>query len=859
MLFVRPVALLSFVALALSKPLERTVVPRQGGAPLTEDQTICGDIVVYARNGNYVFYADAVFRCLQSVPFNGAVASRFIAYYNMTLQFQSTLAYLKDPPPGYQQPAVDVFEVLGQIQNNITAGVYKNQYGFEADVQLLVNRMHDSHVTLSAGILDAFSFVSPVGLVSVSADGKQAPEVYIAEDLLQSRLDGYTASPITKINGQDVVKALTDFAELNSDGYLEPHADWNALMDSPAQAISGDLSVFQSATFYPGDELEFTFKNGSTGETFWLSIYNELDDTGPLTTAGDFYNYFVLGQLPASYDETRQWWPTDPAANATEGENVTTVRPYKAICDKGNPADINWCETSSGAYPNDPIVAQTDLAVTGGGVVTGYLLKDISTGVLSIPSFYQYDSDIEGFILAVHYFISNATQQNISRVIIDLQTNDGGAVFLAYQTFKQFFYGTDPYAASRIRSHGLANILGDTYSKWWKELEDDLEENGSLYNYTASEEWVVVNRINAATGGNFSSWADYYSRVSDHGDLFSAAQRYNLSDEVFDVSAFSNWVPYGYGIGIDDDAAPQIWAPEDIVILTDGLCASACALFVEFVSSVGVRTVTVGGRPTTGPMQGVAGSRGARVYEATELDDDFSFVSEHVQNDTAAALLPSRLDTGMWVTTAGINIRDQVRANDPTPLQFKYEAADCRIYYTLDNIYNMTRLWHDAAKATWDDRSFCVSGSTGFPSARNTNSTQAPPKRTAEVPALNLDLTNPVNTLGNATSGIDASNVPRTGEIVQCSTNSDCGHGRQCKETPLKCGNGSVQNVKACLPGCASTDKSCPGTSQCNYAPVSGASKLNAVGTKSSTSFSKQFEQGLCRPTKAGLKLSCKI
>jgi hypothetical protein len=113
------------------------------------------------------------------VPFNGAVAARFIDYYNETLQFQSTLAFLKDPPEGYQQPPVDVNRVLAAIKANTTAGVYPNQYAFEADVQLLVNRIHDSHVTLGAGALQAFLFASPYGIVSASVDGKQSPEIFI--------------------------------------------------------------------------------------------------------------------------------------------------------------------------------------------------------------------------------------------------------------------------------------------------------------------------------------------------------------------------------------------------------------------------------------------------------------------------------------------------------------------------------------------------------------------------------------------------------------------------------------------------------------------------------------------------------
>jgi hypothetical protein len=444
----------------------------------------------------------------------------------MTLQFQTTTAFLKDPPAGYQQPPVDVQQLLRQIQTNVTAGNYKNQYSFEVDIQLLVHRMHDSHVTLSAGILHAFTFLMPYGLVSVSADGKQLPEIYLAEDLLASKQQGWPASPVTKINDRDVVEYLTEFAQLNSDGNLEPHADWNSLMDNPALWISGDLSVVQSTTFYPGNELNYTFKNGSVEETYWLANYNELEDTGPLTTAGDFYNYFVLGLLPASYNPELQWWPSEEPSNSSNNSSPW-VNPYTDFCASGNASQGNWCLESYGAYPNDPDVAQANLSIAGGGVITGYLYDDISTGILSIPTFWQFDDNVEAFDIAIGAFRDSALKNNISKVVIDLQGNTGGNVYLAFNTFKQIFYDIDPIAASRIRSHALSDVLGNSYSKWWKDLEKDFDADNGLsgfyYNYTAADEWVVLNRINLATGRNFSSWAEYSGQVSDHGDMFSAA------------------------------------------------------------------------------------------------------------------------------------------------------------------------------------------------------------------------------------------------------------------------------------------------------------------------------------------------
>ncbi len=48
------------------------------------------------------------------------------------------------------------------------------------------------------------------------------------------------------------------------------------------------------------------------------------------------------------------------------------------------------------------------------------------------------------------------------------------------------------------------------------------------------------------------------------------------------------------------------------------------------------------------------------------------------------------------------------------PLQFAYLAADCRIYYTLDSVVNVSSLWRDAARAMWVDSRLCVAGSTGY-------------------------------------------------------------------------------------------------------------------------------------------------
>ncbi|KAJ5102410.1 hypothetical protein NUU61_004632 [Penicillium alfredii] len=44
------------------------------------------------------------------------------------------------------------------------------------------------------------------------------------------------------------------------------------------------------------------------------------------------------------------------------------------------------------------------------------------------------------------------------------------------------------------------------------------------------------------------------------------------------------------------------------------------------------------------------------------------------------------------------------------PLQFVYEAADCRLFYTYDNIVHPATGWNAAARAIWGN-GHCVKGS----------------------------------------------------------------------------------------------------------------------------------------------------
>ncbi|KAI0434491.1 hypothetical protein F5Y09DRAFT_356753 [Xylaria sp. FL1042] len=783
--------------------------------------TACGDIV---NSSDIIFNASSIYECMISVPFNAAVASRFVAYYNDTLRFQSTLAYLKNPPPSYQQNSVDLVEGLARLQNNIDNGRYGSQYDFETDLMRLVYAAHDGHLNLAAGVFAAFSFSSPFEIVSVSIDGISPPKVYLADDLFNSEyFTSFQPSALQSINGIDTVSYLEQFAADNSPGTLEPHADWNQLMLSPAVDILGYLNVFfGGATFYPGDTITWTFENGTTQSDRFLGVYYSQGPTGPLETGGDFYNFFVLGFYPAGFDP---YSSDDSTANGDDDDesdqtSSTSSEVPSLSTTVPQPAATSAPSWNNPAYPQTADVAQPDLGTVGGGYLSGYFLRDTSIAVLSIPSFDEYGEALNSFQSTIQQFLQSAREAGMTKVVIDVQQNTGGQPLLAIDAFQRFFPNLQPYSGSRMRAHDAANVMGTTDTDFW----DGLDVTDYYYNELAANEWVVTDRINAETGQNFTSWTEFYGPNTYNGDSFSNVQLYNTSDMLFDYESTYETANLTIPAPVANASPP--FAASDILILSDGICDSACALFVELMHhGAGVRTVAAGGLPKDGPMQTPSGSRGARIYDIFTLDDNINFVQLYLQyyDPSNANFLPNRTEANdLFILGATVNLRDQVRPGQITPLQFAYLPADCRIYFTPQTVYNYTNLWQYAANAIWTNTSLCVPGSTGYTDSMSAgpNGTSGSKNNTSTVDLLNGGASNQTALLPSLLQpdGLLDSARPISRQLKKTSKAKTCtpaGKGGSCDSglacvQQRPCQTAALQYV--CVPQCFSIDKTCVGT-----------------------------------------------
>lgn len=368
--------------------------------------------------------------------------------------------------------------------------------------------------------------------------------------------------------------------------------------------------------------------------------------------------------------------------------------------------------TSAPGYPRPEILHP-------GNAIGGYYLNGSEYGdvaVLSIPTFGPEYSDPEfrnqpsfDFQTVARQFIKQAAADGKKKMVIDLRANGGGTTFLGFDLFKLFFPVTEPYQANRRHAHqaykqllDLATFLGDTFIAQGKDITDpDVGAGLSEFYYRYFS--VTPNDT------DFASPAAFYGPHVSANDNFTSLRGWNLSTT---AGLSSNSSVAGYGGPLAVTTSP--FNASNIVLLQDGACASTCAIFSELMRTMkGVETLAIGGLPNDDiPMQKVGGTKGWLTWDL----DDFSGFSSNAYASANETTIESWEGTELEAMNKTkviygrganfqVNAADGIRRGDTseTPLQFVYEAAECRIWYTPQMIFNVTQVWEAAARTKWGD------------------------------------------------------------------------------------------------------------------------------------------------------------
>jgi hypothetical protein len=342
-------------------------------------------------------------------------------------------------------------------------------------------------------------------------------------------------------------------------------------------------------------------------------------------------------------------------------------------------------------------------------------------------------------------FILMCQQAGKTKMIFDLRGNGGGNAILGYDTFKQVYPQAvaEPYGGTRYRANDALNTAGNITSAFlanttygqnnqtaFAQAFGNSTTESDIFALTAPFNYQHILNVDNKP---IPSWQDLFGPAESNNDFFTPILRYNFSDSV--STSYAGFNIIGYGDKTNESSRPQPFRAEDMVMLHDGMCSSTCALAAELLKNQGaVRTIAVGGRPQPGPMQGVGGTKGAQVFAWDDIilrmqalyllgspEQQKQWNAMDIGKTAAVQQLLKRSAYSGSQVAGGVNLKDNLRLNDKSgvPLEFIYEAADCRMWFTAKMITDVTEVWKGVADRMFSGNGTagCVQGSTLNPSS----------------------------------------------------------------------------------------------------------------------------------------------
>ncbi|KAI1914416.1 hypothetical protein LOZ39_000967 [Ophidiomyces ophidiicola] len=632
--------------------------------------------------------------CLNSVPFNSKRAVEYLDALDYYFDWQSTKKWLKNPPQGYMSPSTDLDGRLKKIRNKASRNKYTGEYQFQMEVEKLIRSAYDGHFTAPMDLLSIFKFerdqVGP--LVSLSDNGRDLPKVYLLYDV-RKKINEISA--IQTIDGEIAAKWLN---KLSKEDYTshDPDARHNGLYYNIPRGVSGYSGTFlKSGVLNPGNKITIGFENGTTKE-FENSATSSADWTA-VTDGPSFYNKFCGGEsAPLTSRAISEFNETAPSLHEQE---LPIDTPYNTFATR-----------NTGGSDLKPVVKSSS------DEMFGYFLENSNVAVLRLTSFDAKKNRylIENYSHSITKFLTECRKAGKEKLIVDVSGNGGGIGFLGFDTFIQIAPNGKLQSPIEIAATEQFDLLGGTINRL---LADDTLPKAMAARFE-KDKLFDINSYVDNNGQKFKSWKEFFGPRDGFTNLFNWDFN-NLKAS----GSVGGLVITGHG-----SRAPvaPLFQKENIVLVTDGICASTCAILADLMRRHGIKSIAVGGRPKRGPMQAVGGVKGEQVisfgnlfFKAKQVYDNFLTPEEKKQHENSRLAMMATKGNAVlnrlpnFGDDSIINYRNKVYAEDQsrTPRQFVNEPADCKIWRTKDAIFDKNKWWTTIADSWWGNKDICIEGS----------------------------------------------------------------------------------------------------------------------------------------------------
>lgn len=239
------------------------------------------------------------------------------------------------------------------------------------------------------------------------------------------------------------------------------------------------------------------------------------------------------------------------------------------------------------------------------GTVAGYFMdKDgfEDVAVLLLPFFL---TDPIGHQSIVEEFFKQCQQSGKTKLILDLQGNMGGVKVIPFDVFNQIFPDIESTIPERMRAHESLDTVGQLVSTALADEDIISPENVTFGTLAANVMSFNIHNRRPLDDREFASWSEFYGPRKIGNGQFTSTYKRTFEEPSYLLGG----LPKPTGYGNRTTGFSRVF--DDVILLTDGRCGSACSMLSYFLRNrANVKTVTIGGRAEFGPMKAVGSTRG---------------------------------------------------------------------------------------------------------------------------------------------------------------------------------------------------------------------------------------------------------
>ncbi|CAG8543965.1 5499_t:CDS:2 [Dentiscutata erythropus] len=296
-----------------------------------------------------------------------------------------------------------------------------------------------------------------------------------------------------------------------------------------------------------------------------------------------------------------------------------------------------------------------------------YILQDFGVVLISTESILtDANADLEyRFLSNVAIGFKLLADRGIKKIVLDLSNNGGGQIFIAHYINKLLFPNMQNFPLD-FKVNDLSIPLIEEVSKLKKGI-------GSIFHYKSF--------ISAETNCPFDSVNDFIGNniYTRGGDQVKYTSKAFFNDTTLYTGTFKLLKP------------PKLpWTEKDIVILTNGLCQSSCAIITQRLAEINVPTIAVGGFPNT--RFSFAQYAVGAAYSSDDLIVSLVLLKNLNSSLISKLSIPGNL-TLYYTIAEAYSLKNQNEVMD-----YAFRPADYQLYYDERSARDPSHLWIQAAK-----------------------------------------------------------------------------------------------------------------------------------------------------------------